>query len=148
MRRFTHMLGLAILYPCWLPAAGDLTAQQPIEIQVELGNEGNALRFFPDSIELETGKLYRLVLHNPSPQKHYFSSDQFSQAVFTRKVQINGEDGKPTAEVKGVIREIEVYPNGTTEWWLVPVKAGNFDDLKCTISGHVEGGMIGSIAIK
>lgn len=129
-------------------AAGDLTQQEPVEIRVALGNEKNALAFFPGTISLETGRLYRLVLTNPSPQKHYFSSDGMAQAVFTRKVQVNGADGKALAEVKGQIREIEVYPGGTTEWWFVPVKAGRFNDLKCTIPGHGEGGMVGSITVK
>jgi len=129
-------------------AAGDLTQQEPVEIKVALGNDKDALRFFPETISLETGKLYRLILSNPSPQKHYFSSDGMAQAVFTRKVQVNGTNGKAIAEVKGQVREIEVYPGGTAEWWFVPVKAGKFNDLKCTIPGHDEGGMVGSITIK
>jgi uncharacterized cupredoxin-like copper-binding protein len=128
--------------------AGDLTQQMPIDIKVQLGDEKNALRFVPDKIELETGKLYRLILSNPSAEKHYFSSEGLSQAAFTRKVQVNGADGKALAEVKGVIREIEVYPNAVTEWWFVPIKAGQFGDLKCTIPGHAEAGMVGRITIK
>ncbi len=128
--------------------AGDLTQQIPIDIKVQLGDEKNALRFVPDKIELETGKLYRLILSNPSTEKHYFSSEGLSQAAFTRKVQVNGADGKALAEVKGVIREIEVYPNAVTEWWFVPIKAGQFGDLKCTIPGHAEAGMVGRITIK
>lgn len=129
-------------------AAGDMTQQAPIDIKVQLGNEKNALRFVPDNIDLETGKLYRLILSNPSPQKHYFSSEGLSQAVFTRKVQINDATGKALAEVKGAIREIEVYPNAVSEWWFVPVKTGHFGDLKCTIPGHTEAGMVGHISIK
>lgn len=129
-------------------AAGDMTQQAPIDIKVQLGDDKNALRFVPDKIELETGKLYRLILSNPSPQKHYFSSEGLSQAVFTRKVQVNGAAGKALAEVKGVVREIEVYPNAVTEWWFVPVKAGHFGDLKCTIAGHAEAGMVGHVVIK
>jgi uncharacterized cupredoxin-like copper-binding protein len=101
-----------------------LTQQTPIDIKVQLGDEKNSKRFVPDKIELETGKLYRLILSNPSAEKHYFSSEGLSQAVFTRKVQVNGAAGKALAEVKGVIREIEVYPNAVTEWWLVPIKLG------------------------
>lgn len=129
-------------------AAGDLTSQTPIEVRVELGNKENSLRFFPDKIELETGKLYKVVLRNPSTQAHYFSSEGLSRAVFTRKVQVLGPDGKTIAEVKGTIFEIEVYPGGTAEWWFVPVKAVIVNDLKCTIKGHSEGGMIGTITIK
>ena len=153
MKRLAWSLSLAavfgiVLHPSSSQGQGDLTKQQPIELRVQLGNGKNSLRFFPDTIQLETGKLYRLILNNPSPQKHYFSSDGMSQAVFTRKVQINGRDGKPVAEVKGHIREIEVYPNGTAEWWFVPIKAGEFNDLKCTIRGHTEGGMVGKVVIR
>lgn len=129
-------------------AAGDLTAQTPIEVKVLLGDHANALRFSPDRIELETGKLYKLLLHNPSDMAHYFSSEGLARAVFTRKAQVLGPDGKTIAEVKGLISEIEVYPGGTAEWWFVPVKTGVFSDLKCTIKGHTEGGMVGIVTIK
>jgi len=129
-------------------AAGDLTAQTPVEIKVQLGDKANALRFFPDKFELETGKLYKLVLNNPSTMAHYFSSEGLSRAVFTRKVQVLGADGKAIAEVKGAIAEIEVHPGGTAEWWFVPVKTGTVNDLKCTVKGHSEGGMVGTITIK
>lgn len=153
MKQLVFALSLVVvsgisLYPISVQGAGDLTKQQPIGLRVQLGNKDNALRFFPDTIQLETGKLYRLILSNPSPQKHYFSSDGMSRAVFTRKVQVNGKDGTPIAEVKGHIREIEVYPKGTTEWWFVPVKTGKFNDFKCTIRGHAEAGMVGKIFIK
>ena len=129
-------------------AAGDLSRQVPLEVRVQLGDDKGVRRFFPERIELETGKLYRLILSNPSPEKHYFSSDAFAQAVFTRKVQVNGADGNAVAEIKGWVREIEVLPKGTTEWWLVPIKTGQFGDLKCTVEGHTESGMVGLIVIR
>jgi uncharacterized cupredoxin-like copper-binding protein len=129
-------------------AAGDLTAQPPVEVKVLLGDKGNALRFVPDRLLLETGKLYKLVLHNPSSMAHYFSSEGLSRAVFTRKVQVLGQDGKTVAEIKGTILEIEVFPGGTAEWWFVPVRTATLNDLKCTIKGHSEGGMVGGITIK
>lgn len=129
-------------------AAGDMTKQEPVEIYVNLGNEKGEIKFSPNKLLLETGKLYKLILKNNSPQKHYFSSDKFSQSVFTRKVQISTSSGKPVAEIKGSIREIEVYPGRTAEWWFVPLKTGKFDDLRCTIPGHTEAGMVGVIEIK
>jgi len=142
------LAGHALVALTGAQAGGDLTLQQPVEVRVQMGDGRNALRFFPDLLNFETGRLYRLVLANPSPQKHYFSSDGLAQAVLTRKVQINRYDGKPIAEVKGHVREIEVHPYGTTEWWFVPVKAGQLDDLKCTIPGHAEAGMVGRIRIR
>ncbi|MEW6602039.1 MAG: biphenyl 2,3-dioxygenase [Nitrospirota bacterium] len=129
-------------------AAGDMTAQDPVEIKVSLGDNKNALHFIPADFTFETGKLYKLVLHNPSEMKHYFSSEGLSRSVFTRKAQVFGANGNTIAEIKGTIQEIEVYPGGTAEWWFVPVKTGRFDDLKCTIKGHTEGGMVGTITIK
>lgn len=129
-------------------AAGDLSRQTPVDVHVQLGDEKGARIFLPERIELETGKLYRLILSNPSPEKHYFSSDALSQAVFTRKVQVNGRDGKAVAEVKGLIREIEVLPKASTEWWFVPIKTGQFGDLRCSEQGHTEAGMVGQIVIK
>ncbi len=129
-------------------AAGDLTAQTPIAVTVQLGDRNNTLRFLPDSLTFETGKLYKLVIHNPGTLKHYFSSEGLANSVFTRKVQVMGDGGKILAEIKGIIREIEVYPGQTTEWWFVPVKTGTLKDLKCTIPGHTEAGMVGTISVK
>lgn len=135
----------------FLPAAyaiGDLTKQEPIEVKVTLGDSKDSLRFFPAQLSFETGKLYKLVLHNASSLKHYFSSAGLSRAVFTRKAQVLGADGKVIAEIKGVIREIEVYPGGTAEWWFVPLQPAELQDLECTIKGHRQAGMVGTISIK
>jgi len=152
MKFYVALIGIYIAIPfAWetkVIAAGDLSQQTPVEVRIQLGDEKGARRFFPEKIEFETGKLYRLILSNPSPEKHYFSSDAFSQALFTRKVQVNGSDGKTVAEVKGFVREIEVYPKASTEWWFIPIKTGQFTDLKCTVQGHYEAGMIGQIIVK
>ncbi len=129
-------------------AKGDLTAQDPIEIHVALGDKNNAMRFTPSLIELETGKLYKLVLENKGLVKHYFTSKGMASAVFTRKVQINNNKGEAMAEIKGDISEIEVFPGYKAEWWFVPVKTGKFGDLHCSIPGHTEAGMKGVIIIK
>ncbi len=141
-------LGLSVATSPPTLAAGDLSQQPPIEVRVQLGDQDNAMRFVPDRIELETGRLYKLVLHNTSPQKHYFSSDGLAGAVYTRKAQVLDQAGATLAEIKGSIREIEVYPGQQVEWWLVPVKAGTFSDLRCTIPGHADQGMTGTIVIR
>ena len=136
-------------------AAGDLSKQQPIEVIVELGRPG-AHAFHPNRLRFETGKLYKLVLRNPSNDPHYFTSHGFSQMIYTRKVQVTQQrDGKPVtlAEFKGAIREIEVYPGQSAEWWFVPVAAGRVTDLRCGILGtdgktHADHGMTGEITIE
>jgi uncharacterized cupredoxin-like copper-binding protein len=136
-------------------AAGDLSKQTPIEVTVDLGSPGKH-EFTPKQLKFETGKLYKLILRNTSSDPHYFTSHAFSQMVFTRKVQVTQQqNGKAVtlAEFKGAIREIEVYPGQSAEWWLVPVAAGRASDLRCDIKAsdgktHAELGMTGEIVIE
>jgi uncharacterized cupredoxin-like copper-binding protein len=135
-------------------SAGDLSRQEPIVVAVELGKPGQHA-FTPNKLRFETGKLYKLVLSNPSSEAHYFTSHAFTQLIYTRKVQVvQNRDGKMTtlAEFKGAIREIEVYPGQTAEWWFVPVAAGRVTDLRCGIvdkdgKSHADHGMVGEIII-
>jgi len=134
-------------------AAGDLSQQEPIAVTVELGKPGQHA-FLPNKLRFETGKLYKLVLKNESNDPHYFTSHGFTQLIFTRKVQVVGSrDGKPLAEFKGAIREIEVYPGQIAEWWFVPVATGRITDLRCGIldkdgKSHADHGMVGEIVIE
>ncbi|MBI5321735.1 hypothetical protein [Bradyrhizobium sp.] len=136
-------------------AAGNLAGQEPIVVTVELG-KGSEHAFVPNKLRFETGKLYKLVLSNQSQAPHYFTSHGFSQMIYTRKVQVTQtRDGKPVtlAEFKGAIREIEVYPGHSAEWWFVPVAAGRVTDLRCGITGsdgksHADHGMTGEIVIE
>jgi uncharacterized cupredoxin-like copper-binding protein len=136
-------------------AGGNLAGQNPIEVVVELGRPGQHV-FVPNQLRFETGKLYKLVLKNPSTDPHYFTSHAFTQLIFTRKVQVVQErEGKPStlAEFKGAIREIEVYPGQVAEWWFVPVATGRVTDLRCGIVGkdgktHADHGMVGEIVIE
>jgi uncharacterized cupredoxin-like copper-binding protein len=145
----------ALIWPAAGRAAGDLSRQQPIEVTVDLGKPGQHV-FSPHQLKFETGKLYKLVLRNPSNDPHYFTSHAFSQMVWTRKVQVvQMQGGKPTtlAEFKGAIREIEVYPGHAAEWWFVPVQTGRVTDLRCGIVGsdgksHADHGMVGEIIIE
>jgi uncharacterized cupredoxin-like copper-binding protein len=147
----------ALISAALVPAhtAGDLSRQDPIEVVVDLGKPGQHI-FVPNNLRFETGKLYKLVLRNQSNDPHYFTSHGFSQLIYTRKIQIaQVRDGKPTtlAEIKGAIREIEVFPGHAAEWWFVPVATGRVTDLRCGIvsadgKAHAEHGMVGEIVIE
>ncbi len=148
----------ALIAAAWaepVGAAGDLSRQQPIEVTVDLGKPGQHV-FSPRQLKFETGKLYKLILRNPSNDPHYFTSHDFTQMIWTRKVQVTqARDGKTItlAEFKGAIREIEVYPGQTAEWWFVPVQTGRVTDLRCGIVGsdgksHADHGMVGEIVIE
>lgn len=137
---FLLILCFVIVAPATAVAAPATTAVKPIEVQVSLGNEANELKFVPNNLEFVAGKMYKLVLNNPSPQKHYFTAKDFADAIWTQKVQA----GK--VEVKGPIHEMELLPEGVAEWVFVPMKKGNYT-LRCPIPGHTEAGMTGTIAI-
>ena len=136
-------------------AAGNLAGQQPIEVTVDLGKPGQHV-FEPRQLKFETGKLYKLIMRNPSNDPHYFTSHGFTGMIFTRKVQVTQvRDGKTVtlAEFKGAIREVEVYPGQSAEWWFVPVATGRVTDLRCGIVGsdgksHADHGMVGEIIIE
>lgn len=136
-------------------AGGDLSRQDPVEVVVRLGTPDGRHGFEPRTLRFETGRLYRLVLRNPSPHPHYFTSEGLAASVWTRKVQVvqrRGDRAETLAEFKGAIREIEVYPGHEAEWWFVPVATGRFTDLRCDIRAedgrtHAEHGMRGEVII-
>ncbi len=133
---------------------GDLTRQEHIEINISMmGKVGEQHYYLPNKLIFKTGKLYKLTIKNLSDSKHYFQSMRFSKSIFTRKIQLN-KNKNEIAEVKGIINEIEVYPNNEIEWWFVPIKTGIFEDLHCYIKDtktkkkHSEMGMNGVIVIE
>ena len=151
------VLVAALLFPTGAIALGDLSKQEPITVRIDLGKDGvKDHKFYPDHLTFETGKLYKLVLHNPSNSKHYFTSLDFAAKVWTRKVQVMddlGPGSKAISEIKGAIRELEILPGGTVEWWFVPVATGTITDLHCHVKDkdgktHGEKGMTGVIVIE
>lgn len=110
------------------------------EVRIHLGNDAGELTFNPDQLQFEAGKQYKLVLDNPSPQKHYFTAKDFADAIWTQKVEAGN------VEIKGTIHELELKPGAIAEWVFIPLKNGSFE-LHCSILGHTEAGMRGEIAI-
>ena len=82
------LVGAVVPTPPGSRAAGDLSRQQPIVVEVELGGGEGRHVFEPSRLRFETGRLYRLVLRNNSRDPHYFTSDEFVARIFTRKVQV------------------------------------------------------------
>jgi len=126
-------------------AEGDLTQQDAIVIEVEIGAE-DGTKWVPDTFEFETGKLYRLVLNNSSEYGIYVGAPAFSKRIFTRKVQtygiIDGEVQR-TAEVKGNVNELEVFAGQKVDWWFVPVQTTKKPvQLCCTSDDDVFGSTV------
>ena len=133
--------------------SNDLTRQKEIEKIVLLKGQKGKIHFYdPNELVFKTGKLYKLIIKNESDSKHYFTSILFAKSIFTRKVQVS-LNNKKVAEIKGVINNVEVWPNHQLEWWFVPIKTGVFKDLYCNVKdtktnlSHANMGMIGTIII-
>jgi uncharacterized cupredoxin-like copper-binding protein len=130
-------------------AAGDLSRADPAEIVIEMGQvDAKHMYFKPSHIDLQTGKAYKIAFKNVDKIKHEFAAPDFVAKVFTRKVEVLGPDGKAISEVKGTITEIEVFPGGTVEWFIVPVQTGKDIAIECALEGHKEAGMVGTITIE
>jgi uncharacterized cupredoxin-like copper-binding protein len=119
----------------------------PVEVKVELGTKGDALRFEPDHLSFQRGIYYKLAIHNPSPQSHYFSAEALATHAFTRKVEVMNAKGEALVEVHGVIHDLEVQPGATVGWYFYPMTNGQDLPLHCHKEGHRERGMVGAITI-
>lgn len=130
------------------PAKGDLTQQKAIPVLLSLGSKDSKMMFNPSKLKFETGKLYKLVLVNESPETHEFDAPALSEAVFSHKVEVIGRDGKKVAEVYGRVGEIEVASGVTVEWYFVPIKTMKDEAFICDVEGHLAAGMKGTFAIE
>ena len=86
---------------------GDLSQQQPLTVRVDLGKDGTEEhKFHPDQLTFETGKLYKLVIHNPSNSKHYFTSVGLAQKIYTRKVQVMDDIGQGAKTIAAILEGV------------------------------------------
>ena len=116
-------------------------SQQAVDtVRVHLGNKSGAFVFEPDTLTFVAGKRYQLLLDNPSLVKHYFTAKDFSDVIWTQKVEAG------QVEVKGAIHELELKPGAEAEWVFIPQKPGIYE-LHCSIAGHAAAGMVGEIVV-
>lgn len=99
--------------------------------------------FTPSTLRLKKDVPYKLEIKNNGTTKHYFVSESFFKAIATRKVQSN-TDGEIKAPY---FTALEVFSGRSLDLYFIPVKKGSHD-LKCTIKGHAEAGMVGKIIIE
>ncbi|WP_404786955.1 plastocyanin/azurin family copper-binding protein [Altericista sp. CCNU0014] len=121
-------------------AAVTLAKQPPITKTIALGSAAGDLKFMPDRLAFKAGTRYRLMLENPSSLKHYFTAKDFADAIWSQKVDAGN------VEIKGAIHELELRPGSHAEWVFIPLRAGIYP-LRCTVPGHTEAGMVGSLEI-
>jgi uncharacterized cupredoxin-like copper-binding protein len=125
---------------CPSAAAAPLSQQPPLVKTIELGDTSGKLKFSPDHLAFRAGQRYQLKLTNNSPVKHYFTAKDFADAIWSQKVDAGN------VEIKGVIHELELRPGTHADWVFIPLRAGTYQ-LHCTIPGHTEAGMVGTIEV-
>lgn len=142
-----RLIGLAVMLVLSLGIALGVAGREAIAASppaetatVHLGTQAGELKFVPDRLQFKVGQRYALMLDNPSSDKHYFTAKDFADAIWTQKVEAGN------VEIKGAIHDIELRPSTTAEWYFVPQKAGTYA-LRCSISGHAEAGMRGTITV-
>lgn len=118
-----------------------------IEVKVSLGTEDGQVKFVPNELTFERGKYYKLLLSNPSPEDHYFTSDAFATHIFTRKIEVKDNNGKTLTEIHGDIHDLELKPGSSVEWFFFPMTKGKNMKLFCHKRNHEAQGMVGSINI-
>lgn len=139
--------------------AAQLGKQQPIEMVVQLGTQDGDLVITAGELKFQTGKLYKLVINNPSNTTHYLSVPQFGAAVSTSKIDAQGGEVKrmpfqnPRATLARSatntsfkVQEIEVRPGAIAAWYLKAVRAGSYKFGR-GIPAHGEAGMVGNILV-
>lgn len=100
--------------------------------------------FDPADITLAEDVAYKLSLVSPDTNsaKHYYTAAGFYKSVVTRKAQDS------QAEIKApYLKAVELLIGGSTDLYLVPTISGLYD-LTCTVPGHADAGMTGSITVE
>jgi uncharacterized cupredoxin-like copper-binding protein len=121
-------------------ATTPLSKQPPLMQAIELGNVAGELKFSPAKLTFRAGRRYQLQLTNNSPVKHYFTAKDFADAIWSQKVDAGN------VEIKGAIHELELRPGTHADWVFIPLRAGIYQ-LRCTVPGHTETGMVGTIEV-
>lgn len=150
---------LAAAMGCALAFAGPQAAQaaddEARNVVLQLGMPGGALTMTPQELTLEKGKLYTLVLKNPSGLAHRLSTGSFAFGAETRDIAVEGGEAKGewTVSWKGHkridrfrVREIDIAPDGAAQWAFVPKEVGTFH-IECLVPQHAEAGMTADLTV-
>ena len=130
-------------------ADGDLSRADIKTVVLEMGtNDDGGMYFKPSHLKFKTGQAYKIVLKNVDKVKHEVEANEFSDKIFTRKVEIKDNNDGLVAEIKGNIREVEIGPGKQVEWFVVPIQTGTEMGMVCALPGHKEAGMHGLITIE
>lgn len=130
----------AALFSATAFAAGDLAVKGTDLPELVVGQGEAGFGVSQKTYELETGKLYQLVIKATGAKECAWQSPGLFQNIFLRKVEAGG------MEIKAVhLLELEFEDEGEAEIFFVPVRTGTF---KWYCKGMEARGMEGEFVIK
>ena len=158
MRKFLTAVGAAVIV-CLGGLAGAQAVSdgvpEPVSVSVQFGTKTGDIVITPNTLVFERGKLYRLLIENPSDITRYFTPLRFGETVKTRIVQITRDKFQGSKRYGGRVpqfaspyhlTEIEIWPGGSAEWLFEPLLAGTFD-FQCGVPAHANAGMVGNFVV-
>ena len=126
----------------WVQAASTLVSDADWDAMESLTVEMSDFSFTPEKLTFQVGKPYKLSVVNVGAEKHYFTAEGFYVSAAFRKAQDN------SGEIKApYFKAVEIFPGEQADLYLIPTKVGAYDSL-CTIAGHEEAGMFGTIVVE
>ncbi len=114
-----------------------------IERTIGMNETSTAFTFVPPDFQLTEGLGYKLTLDNPDANgsKHYYTAVELYKTLVLRKA----DDSQ--AEIKApYLNAVELLIGGSTTLYIVPTQSGTYGVL-CTIAGHADLGMTGTITV-
>jgi uncharacterized cupredoxin-like copper-binding protein len=107
-----------------------LNGQEPIQVVLQFGTETKSFALTPKSLRFETGKLYKLVIVNPSKTAHVVFAPEFGVAI----------------DSISLTQGVALKQGDRQTWYFVADQAGTYD-IMCGHKAHVEAGMMGKIIV-
>lgn len=125
----------------WVQNAGDLVSAADWDSMIDVTIELDEYSFSPSTVELKVDQPYRLQVINNGDVKHYFTAEDFYKTAAFRKARDSSGELKAP-----YFKAIELFPGEQIDLYLIPTVAGTYDSI-CTITGHADAGMTGSIVV-
>jgi uncharacterized cupredoxin-like copper-binding protein len=107
-------------------------------LYIELGTTEGGMTAYPRDMKLEVGKLYRLVLTNPSQSEHVVLAPEFGRTVMT--AGISKYPKRVDLPGASIAAGLAVRPGEMIQVYFVPSSEGRYK-LFCEDRAHTEAGM-------
>ncbi len=117
----------------WTPLTtqyAEPTGQEPIQVVLQFGTETKNFAMTPKVLRLEKGKLYGLVIVNPSKTAHFVLAPEFGAAI----------------DSISLTQGVALKQGEQQVWYFVADQAGIYD-IMCGHKAHADAGMMGKVIV-